>query len=67
MVSQVSRNQIIGIIHDLLKANGTAVKQSTVQAYVTTLAKVSPWFLEEGILNIPQWEHHKEDPIKTEK
>ena len=63
---QVSKNQMIRIIQDVLKANGTAVKQFTVTAYVSTLAKVSPWFLEEVVLIISQWELQKEDLIKAE-
>ena len=58
---------MIRIIQDVFKANETAIKWSTVTAYVTTLAKVSPWFLEEGVLNISQWEHDKEDLNKAQK
>ncbi|RWR99838.1 endogenous retrovirus group K member 5 Gag polyprotein-like isoform X1 [Leptotrombidium deliense] len=64
MGSELSKNQMTKVIKDLLKANGTGVKENTARAYVQTLQRVSPWFLEEGLLNIPQWEQHKEDLMR---
>ena len=48
MGSEISRNQMTRVIKDLLKSNGTAIKDSTAKTYVETMLKVSPWFLEEG-------------------
>ncbi|MBZ3888711.1 Cyclin-dependent kinase 17 [Sciurus carolinensis] len=54
MGSQVSRNQMIGIIQDVLKANGTAVKRSTVRAYATTLAKgIKKWLFLPADISLP--------------
>ena len=40
---------------------GAGFRRKTVEEFVETLGRVSPWFLQAGTLNIPDWEHVKED------
>ena len=67
MGSEISKTQMTKVIKDVLKSNGMAVKETTAWSYVQILAKVSPWFIEEGLLKVPQWDLHKQDLIATEK
>lgn len=56
-----------GPLHELLKANGTPLKMKTAQVFLRTVEGVIPWFLDEGLLNIPQWKHLGEDLRKVDK
>ena len=67
MGSEVSRIRMEGPLRELLKANGTPLKMKTALAFLRTVEGVSPWFLDEGLLNIPQWEHLGEDLMKVDK
>ena len=42
-------------------------KETTVRSYVQTLTEISPGFIEEKLLNVPQGDLHKQDLIATEK
>lgn len=53
MGSEVSRIHMEGALRELLKANGTPLKMKTARAFLRTVEGVSPWFLDEGLLNIP--------------
>ena len=57
MGSEVSKVRLEESLKDLLKANGTLLKAKTARAFLKTVEKVAPWFLDEGLLNIPQWDH----------
>ncbi|XP_059228163.1 igE-binding protein-like [Mustela nigripes] len=50
-----------GPLRELLKANGTPLKMKTARTFLKEVERVAPWFLEEGLLNIPQREHLGED------
>ena len=61
MGSEVSKVRLEESLKDLLKANGTPLKAKTARAFLNTVEKAAPWFLDEGLLNIPQWDHLGED------
>ena len=56
-----------GPLRDLLKANGTPLKTKTVRLFLRTIEEAAPWFLDKGLLNIPQWDHLGKDLRKREK
>ena len=45
-----SKTQMIKVKKD------TKVKETTAQSYIQILAKISPGFIEERLLKVPQWE-----------
>lgn len=53
--------KMLGPLSDILKAIGTPLKNKTARLFLREVGQTAPWFLEEGILNIPQWEHLGED------
>lgn len=57
MGSEISKVRLEGSLEDLLKANGTPLKAKTAWAFLNTVEKAAPCFLDEGLLNIPQWDH----------
>lgn len=57
MGSEVSKVRLEGSLKDLLKANETPLKAKTARAFLNTVEKAAPWFPDEGLLNIPQWDH----------
>ncbi|RWS22682.1 endogenous retrovirus group K member 5 Gag polyprotein-like isoform X1 [Leptotrombidium deliense] len=61
MGSEVSRLRMEGPLRELLKVNGTPLKTKTARSFLKTVEEVSPWFLDEGLLDIPQWELLGED------
>lgn len=61
MGNEMARYRMEGPLRDLLKANGTPLKAKTARSFLREVEEVAPWFLEEGLLNIPQWEHLGED------
>ena len=50
-----------GPLKDILKANGMPLKSKTARAFLKEVGEIAPWFIEEGLLNVPQWEHLGED------
>ena len=56
-----------GPLRDLLKANGTPLKTKTARLFLRTIEEAAQWFLDKGLLNIPQWDHLGEDLRKREK
>ena len=66
MGSEVSKVRLEESLKDLLKANGTSLKAKTARAFLNTVEKAAPWFLDEGLLNIPQWDHLGEDLKKQD-
>lgn len=61
MGTELSKNRMQQPLRELLKNHGTPLKTKTARMFLDTIEKVSPWFLDEGLLNIPQWEHLGED------
>lgn len=57
----MSKNRMQQPFRELLKNCGTPLKTKTACAFLDTIEQVSPWFLDEGLLNIPQWEQLGED------
>ncbi|RWS10386.1 endogenous retrovirus group K member 5 Gag polyprotein-like isoform X1, partial [Leptotrombidium deliense] len=55
-----------GPLRELLRANGTPLKTKTARSFLKTVEEMAPWFLDEGLLNIPQWEHLGESLRKIE-
>lgn len=66
MGSEVSKLRLEVSLRNLLKANGTPLKTKTARAFLKTVEDISPWFLDEGLLNIPQWDHLGEDLKKQD-
>lgn len=56
-----------GPLRELLKANGTPLEAKTARAFLRTVEGISPWFLDEGLLNVPQWEHLGKELRKADK
>lgn len=67
MGSEMSRIRMEGPLRELLRVNGTPLKSRTARAFLRTVEGVSPWFLDEGLLNVPQWEHLGEDLRRADK
>ncbi|RWS12233.1 pregnancy zone protein-like protein, partial [Leptotrombidium deliense] len=61
MGSEMSRIRMEGPLRELLKENGTPLKTKTARAFLKTVEEISPWFLDEGLLNTPQWEYLGKD------
>ena len=38
-----------------------------MRLFLRTIGEAAPWFLDEGLLNIPQWDHLGEDLRKRKK
>ncbi|RWS19020.1 endogenous retrovirus group K member 5 Gag polyprotein-like isoform X1, partial [Leptotrombidium deliense] len=57
MGSEVSRIRMEAPLKELLKANGTPLKTDTCRSFLRVVETLCPWFIQEGLLNIPQWEH----------
>ncbi|XP_058537251.1 endogenous retrovirus group K member 24 Gag polyprotein-like [Ochotona princeps] len=55
------------LLQRLLKKNGTPVKAKTVLSFLQTVQQHAPWFLEEGMLNVPQWEQLGRDLSKADQ
>lgn len=43
------------------------LKTKTARTFLNTVETVAPWFLDEGLLNIPQWDQLGEDFKKRDK
>ena len=67
MGTEMSWAQMEGLLRDLLKANGTPLKTKTARLFLKTVEEIAPWFLDEGLLNIPQWDHLGEDLKAADK
>ncbi|XP_059021052.1 endogenous retrovirus group K member 113 Gag polyprotein [Mustela lutreola] len=63
MGNKISRCKMENPLKDVLKANGTPLKTKTAHTFLREVAKIAPWFIDEGLLNMPQWEHLGEDLI----
>lgn len=61
MGNELARYKMEGPLRDILKANGTPLKSQTARAFLKEAGEIAPWFLEEGLLNVPQWEHLGEE------
>lgn len=61
MGNEISRCKMESPLKDVLKANGTPLKTKTARTFLREVAEVAPWFIDEGLLNMPQWEHLGED------
>lgn len=61
MGNEIARCRMEGPLKDILKANGTPLKTKTARSFLREVGEVAPWFIEEGLLNVPQWEHLGED------
>lgn len=48
-------------LKDVLKTNGTPLKAKTARAFLKEVEEIASWFIEEGLLNVPQWESLGED------
>ena len=61
MGNEMATYKMLGPLSNILKAIGTPLKNKTAHLFLREVGQTAPWFLEEGILNIPQWEHLGED------
>ena len=61
MGSEISQLRMESPLKALLKENETPLKTKTAWAFLKTIEKHCPWFLDEGLLNVPQWEHTGEE------
>ena len=58
---------MIGKLIVLLEKQGTGIKIETAQEFIKTVLEFSPWFLQAGSFNIPDWEQVKADLQKALK
>lgn len=56
---------VVDQLISLLKQQGTSIKVKTAQDFVKTIEQVSPWFIANGGLNIPDWKQVKRDSQKA--
>lgn len=61
MGSETSKFRMQQPLRELLKNHGTPLKEKTAKVFLDTVERVSPWFLDEGLLNTLQWEQLGED------
>ncbi|XP_044931738.1 igE-binding protein-like [Mustela putorius furo] len=61
MGNEMAAYKMLGPLTDVLKANGTPLKNKKACLFLKEVGHTAPWFLEEGLLNIPQWEYLGED------
>lgn len=59
-----STTQMQHLLQQILKKHGAPVKAKTILLFLQMVTEVAPWFLEEGLLNLPQWEHLGRDQVK---
>lgn len=59
MGNENTKTKMEDTLRELLKAQGIAVKKVTARTFLDVVERHAPWFLEEGLLNIPQWDHLK--------
>ena len=45
----------------LLKEQGTAIENKTLEDFLKSIERASPWFITGGGLNIPDWEEVRRD------
>ena len=53
------RQLFIGVILQLLSKRGIKIKKSTIQSFFSFVQEQSPWFPEEGTVNLDTWEKAK--------
>lgn len=58
-------SQLADQVVTLLEHQGIGVKEETVEEFIETLEKTSPWLAHSGELNIPDWERVMRDLQRT--
>ncbi|KAL6064421.1 hypothetical protein STEG23_020148 [Scotinomys teguina] len=61
MGNNTGKMKLTSEIEELIASQGTEIKSHASVAFVTAVAKASPWFITGGGLNIPDWEQVKVD------
>ncbi|XP_059043438.1 endogenous retrovirus group K member 5 Gag polyprotein-like [Mustela lutreola] len=56
-----------GLLTEVLKANSTPLKTKAARQFLKKVEELCPCFEEEGLLNIPQWEHLGEELHKRDR
>ena len=67
MGNLASSARMQNLLQKLLQKHGMPVKAGTVLSFLQTVQRHAPWFIEEGMLNVPQWEHLGRDLSKADQ